>query len=78
MIIKDNIDSTGMPTTAGSWALAGSKPHDAFIVKRLRGRRRDRHRQGQPVRMGELPVGAVIERLERDRRPDEHGLCPRP
>ncbi|HSS35522.1 MAG TPA: amidase [Patescibacteria group bacterium] len=36
VIIKDNIDSTGMPTTAGSWALAGSKPHDAFIVKRLR------------------------------------------
>ena len=25
-----------MPTTAGSWALAGSSPRDAFIVKRLR------------------------------------------
>ena len=24
IIVKDNIDTTGMPTTAGSWALAGS------------------------------------------------------
>ncbi len=36
VIVKDNIDTTGMPTTAGSWALAGSSPRDAFIVKRLR------------------------------------------
>jgi amidase len=36
MIVKDNIDTTGMPTTAGSWALAGSTPADAFIVQRLR------------------------------------------
>lgn len=36
VIFKDNIDTTGMPTTAGSWALAGSSPRDAFIVKRLR------------------------------------------
>jgi len=36
VIVKDNIDTTGMATTAGSWALAGSSPHDAFIVKRLR------------------------------------------
>jgi amidase len=35
-IVKDNIDTTGMPTTAGSWALAGSSPPDAFIVRRLR------------------------------------------
>ena len=77
VIVKDNIDTTGMPTTAGSWALAGSTPRDAFIVQRLQGRRRDHHRQGQPVRVGELPVRAVVERLERDRRPDEHGLRPR-
>ena len=31
IIVKDNIDTTGMPTTAGSWALAGSTPGDAFI-----------------------------------------------
>ncbi len=36
VIVKDNIDTTGMPTTAGSWALAGSSPHDAFIVRRLK------------------------------------------
>src|SRR5207244_7658479 len=28
VIVKDNIDTTGMPTTAGSWALAGSTPPD--------------------------------------------------
>ena len=36
VIVKDNVDTTGMPTTAGSWALAGSKPGDAFIVQRLK------------------------------------------
>lgn len=36
MIVKDNVDTTGMPTTAGSWALAGSSPPDAFIVQRLK------------------------------------------
>jgi len=36
IILKDNIDTTGMPTTAGSWALAGSTPEDAFIVRRLK------------------------------------------
>jgi amidase len=36
VIVKDNINTTGMPTTAGSLALAGSTPPDAFIVKRLR------------------------------------------
>ena len=36
IIVKDNINTTGMPTTAGSWALAGSSPTDAFIVQQLR------------------------------------------
>ncbi len=36
VLVKDNIDTTGMPTTAGSLALAGSTPPDAFIVQRLR------------------------------------------
>jgi amidase len=36
IIVKDNVDTTGMPTTAGSWALAGSTPSDAFIAARLR------------------------------------------
>ena len=36
IIVKDNINTTGMPTTAGSWALAGSTPADAFIVHQLK------------------------------------------
>jgi amidase len=36
IIVKDNVNTTGMPTTAGSWALAGSTPTDAFIAQRLR------------------------------------------
>lgn len=36
ILVKDNIDTTGMPTTAGSLALAGSTPVDAFIISRLR------------------------------------------
>ncbi len=36
IIVKDNIGTTGMPTTAGSWALAGSTPGDAFIAAKLK------------------------------------------
>jgi len=36
VLVKDNIAVTGMPTTAGSLALAGSAPPDAFCVARLR------------------------------------------
>src|SRR5215212_3291606 len=37
VLLKDNIDTKDMPTTAGSVALAGSiPPDDAFITKRLR------------------------------------------
>jgi amidase len=36
IIVKDNIDTTRMPTTAGSWALAGSTPGDAFIARKLK------------------------------------------
>ena len=36
IIVKDNVNTTGMPTTAGSWALAGSAPNDAFIAQKLR------------------------------------------
>jgi amidase len=36
VIVKDNINTTGMPTTAGPWALDGSSPSDAFIIERLR------------------------------------------
>jgi amidase len=36
IIVKDNINTTGMATTAGSWALAGNTPDDAFIVQQLK------------------------------------------
>jgi len=36
IIVKDNINTTGMATAAGSWALAGSTPDDAFIVQQLK------------------------------------------
>jgi amidase len=36
IIVKDNIGTDGMATTAGSWALAGSSPGDAFIIEQLR------------------------------------------
>src|SRR5439155_3826557 len=36
IIVKVNINTTGMPTTAGSWALAGSTPSDAFIAHQLK------------------------------------------
>jgi amidase len=36
ILLKDNINTTGMDTTAGSWSLAGSAPADAFIVERLK------------------------------------------
>jgi amidase len=36
IIVKDNINTTGMPTTAGSWALADSTPGDAFIADKLK------------------------------------------
>lgn len=36
ILVKDNINTTGMATTAGSWALAGSTPGDAFIIERLK------------------------------------------
>lgn len=36
IIVKDNVNTTGMPTTAGSWALVGSTPDDAFIAEKLK------------------------------------------
>ncbi|MGH3388300.1 MAG: amidase, partial [Actinomadura sp.] len=35
VLLKDNVDADGMPTTAGSLALAKTQPDNAFIVDRL-------------------------------------------
>src|SRR5206468_3407696 len=36
VLLKDNVDTTGMPTTAGSRALANSRPQDATLTRKLR------------------------------------------
>jgi amidase len=36
VLVKDNVQVAGMPTTAGSSALLAAKPGDAFIISRLR------------------------------------------
>ena len=76
ILIKDNIATADrMQTTAGSLALVGSKPpKDAFIVAALREGGRRHPRQDEPERVGQLPVHALVERLERPRRPDEESV----
>ena len=80
ILLKDNIDTADrMQTTAGSLALVGSRPpRDAFVVHAAaRGRRGD-PRQDQPQRMGQLPLDALHQRLERARRADAQSLRARP
>jgi amidase len=36
VLVKDNVQAAGMPTTAGSPALLSAEPEDAFVVARLR------------------------------------------
>ena len=57
VLLKDNIATNdAMETTAGSLALVGSRvPRDATIVARLRAAGRRDPRQGEPVRVGQLP-----------------------
>ena len=68
-----------MMTTAGSLALVGSRaPRDAFVVATAARRRRGDPRQDQPQRVGELPLHAFVERLERPRRPVPQPVRARP
>ena len=62
-------------TTAGSLALAGATPpKDAFIVDRAARGRRGHPRQDESQRVGELPIDALDQRLERTRRADEESV----
>ena len=55
VLLKDNIDTADMPTTAGSVALEGSiPPDDAFITQQAARGRRDHPRQGDADRVREL------------------------
>ena len=57
---------------AGAGRIAGGARR---LPRRASARRRRRHpRQDQPERVGELPLDAVDERLERSRRPDAQPL----
>ncbi len=81
VLLKDNIDVAAgrlLSTTAGSRALLRSRPaDDAGLVKRLRGGRRRDHRQGELVRVGQLPQHQFIERVECGRRADRQRPRPR-
>jgi amidase len=69
ILLKDNIDTADMPTTAGSVALAGSiPPDDAFIVQKLRKAVRDHPRQGHADRIRELHRDWHADRLQLARR----------
>ena len=74
IIVKDNINTTGMAYDRRF--LGARRQHAGRRVHRpaAQSRRCPDHRQGQPVRVGELPVRTVVERLERDRWSDEHGV----
>ena len=67
ILIKDNIETADrMMTTAGSLALEGwYAPEDAPLVARLRAAGAVHSRQDQPERMGQLPLDAFDQWLER-------------
>ncbi len=66
VVLKDNIESADpLATTAGSLALKDN----ATGRESAPGRRGDSG-QGQPERVGQFPLLALVQRLERDRRPD--------
>ena len=64
VLVKDNIGTADrMTTTAGSLALDGCIPAaDAFVVEEAARRGRDPPRQDEPLRVGQLPLDALLER----------------
>ncbi len=80
VVVKDNIDTHDrMQTTAGSLALEGNYAlRDAHLVERLRAAGAVILAQSESVRMGQLPVHAVVVRLERPRPAVPQPLRARP
>ena len=58
------------PRPARSRSSASRPPRDAFVVAAAARGRRGHPRQDQPQRVGELPLDALVQRLERARRAD--------
>src|SRR2546430_16722635 len=55
VLVKDNIQVAGMPTTAGSPALLSAEPGDALLVWRLRQARAAANGEADPARVGTSP-----------------------
>ena len=71
VMVKDNLDAAGLPTTAGCVALENCDPGPGLAGRREAARRgRGPARQAQPVRVRELPLQRPdAERLLVARRP---------
>ena len=79
VLLKDNIDTFGMTTTAGSLALEGSRPRqDAFLVEKLRAAGAVILGKTNLSEWGELSRLVLEQRLEQPRRADQKPLRPRP
>ncbi len=75
VLVKDNIETREWPTTAGSLALAGNMTgRDAPLIVRLRAAGGGGARQDQSLRVGQHPLLAQLERVERGWRADQQSF----
>ena len=80
VLLKDNIGTADrMKTTAGSLALLGADTRGRRLPRQAPARRGRRDpRQDEPLGVGQLPLHALLERLERPRRPVPQSVRARP